>query len=140
MVFDQIMRLNCRIFVLLKITTMEAQRGLANINLKSRVKQIVILIIVILFGITISQSIQAQDFHKSKNKHFKSKYKTQIKANAHVCDILAKKRNKQPKQPMFAFLASKPKYKPQAEVDAPASARTASRKEKLKQNLLASAQ
>lgn len=54
---------------------MEAQKGLANMNLKSRLKQIVVLIIVILFGITISQSLHAQNFHQSKSKHFKSKYK-----------------------------------------------------------------
>lgn len=61
---------------------MEAQKGLVNIkatiNLKSRLKQIVILFIMILFVITISQSLHAQNFHQSKSKHFKSKYKSQI--------------------------------------------------------------
>jgi uncharacterized membrane protein YfhO len=117
---------------------MEATKGLANINLGRRVKQIVVLIIIILVGVIISTATQAQDYHKSKSKHFKTKYKAQIKSNAHVCDILAKKRNKQSRQPMFAFLKSKPKYKPQAEIDAPAHVRTASRKEK--PSVLASAQ
>lgn len=116
---------------------MEASKGIANINLGGRLKQIVVLIIIILIAVIISTTTQAQDYHKSKSKHFKTKYKTQIKTNAHVCDILAKKRAKQPKQPLFAFLKRKPKYEPQAEVDSPT--RLASRKEKPK-NLLASAQ
>jgi hypothetical protein len=104
---------------------MEAQKGLSNINLKSRLRQIAVLVVVILIGVLISSSLQAQNFHKAKVRHYKAKYRTQIKGNAHACDVLAKKRSKQPKQPMFAFLKAKPKYKPQAEVDAPAYIRTA---------------
>ncbi|MCE2893580.1 MAG: hypothetical protein LW721_04020 [Flammeovirgaceae bacterium] len=97
-----------------------------NINLRSRVKQIMVLAALILAGIVISQSLQAQDFHRSKAKHFKSKYKSQIKINSKVCFILAKKRTQEPKQSFFAFLQGKPKpakYKPQAEVDAPSYVR-----------------
>jgi hypothetical protein len=93
-----------------------------NINLRSRVKQLLVLAALILAGIVISQSVNAKGFHKSKAKHFKSKYKSQIKINSKVCFILAKKRTQEPKQPFFAFLQGKPKpakYKPQAEVDPP---------------------
>jgi hypothetical protein len=97
-----------------------------NVSIKSRVKQVLILVALILAGITISQSLQAHDFHTSKAKHFKSKYKSQIKINSKVCFILAKKRTREPKQSFFAFLQGKPKpakYKPQAEVDAPSYVR-----------------
>ena len=97
-----------------------------NASIKSRVKQVLILVALILAGITISQSLQAHDFHTSKAKHFKSKYKSQIKINSKVCFILAKKRTREPKQSFFAFLQGKPKpakYKPQAEVDAPSYVR-----------------
>ncbi|MFO0507991.1 MAG: hypothetical protein ACK5YS_03880 [bacterium] len=97
-----------------------------NISIKSRVKQVLVLAALILAGIAISQSLQAQDFHKSKARHFKSKYKSQIKINSKVCFILAKKRTQEPKQPFFAFLQGKPKpakYKPQAEVDPPSYVR-----------------
>jgi hypothetical protein len=97
-----------------------------NIGIKNRVKQVLILVALILAGIVISQSLQAQDFHKSKAKHFKNKYRAQIKINSKVCFILAKKRTQEPRQPFFAFLQGKPKptkYKPQAEVDAPSYVR-----------------
>ncbi len=105
---------------------MENVNGPANINLKSRIKQILILGAIILLGIIISQSVQAQDYQKSKAKHFKTKYKAQIKLNYLACTILAKKRLQEPKRPLFAFLNAKPKpkkYKPQAEVDAPSYVR-----------------
>jgi hypothetical protein len=97
-----------------------------NVSIKSRVKQVLILVALILAGITISQSLQAHDFRTSKAKHFKSKYKSQIKINSKVCFILAKKRTREPKQSFFAFLQGKPKpakYKPQAEIDAPSYVR-----------------
>ena len=97
-----------------------------NVSIKSRVKQVLILVALILAGIAISQSLQAHDFHTSKAKHFKSKYKSQIKINSKVCFILAKKRTQEPKRSFFAFLQGKPKpakYKPQAEVDPPSYVR-----------------
>ncbi|MCA6380332.1 MAG: hypothetical protein IM574_03275 [Cytophagales bacterium] len=98
-----------------------------NVNLRSRVKQLLVLAALILAGIVISQSVNAKGFHKSKAKHFKSKYKSQIKKiNSKVCFILAKKRTQGSKQPFFAFLQGKAKpakYKPQAEVDPPSYVR-----------------
>lgn len=102
---------------------MSAAKGPTNVNITSRLKQVLILAFLILAGMALSQAIQAQDFHKAKAKHFKSKYKDQIKMNSSVCTILAKKRNYVPAKPLFAFLKPKPKYKPQAEVDAPSYVR-----------------
>jgi hypothetical protein len=90
-----------------------------NAGLKSRIRQVLFLIIVIIIGILISHAVGAQDFHKANARHFKSKYKTQIKWGGNACHILAKKRTETPSKPIFAFLKSKPKYKPMAEVDAP---------------------
>jgi hypothetical protein len=98
---------------------MEAAKGIANINLNRRLKQMLILLAIMIVGMVISTSLQAQSYHQSKTKHFKGKFKKQIRQNDKVCTILAKKRAQEPKQPLFAFLKGKPKYKPQAEVDAP---------------------
>lgn len=98
---------------------MEGAKGLSNINFRVRLKQLLILGAIILAGMAISNSLQAQSYHQLKAKHFKDKFKKQIRQNDRVCTILAKKRTQEPKQPLFAFLKGKPKYKPQAEVDAP---------------------
>jgi len=105
---------------------MENVNGPANVSLKSRIRQILILAVIILAGIIISQSVQAQDYQKSKAKNFKTKYKSQIKLNNKACTILAKRRLQEPKRPLLAFLNAKPKtqkYKPQAEVDPPSHVR-----------------
>ncbi len=106
---------------------MESAKGLSNVNIKGRVKQILVLLAVILAGIAISHSTHAQSYHRSNAKHFRNKYKIQIKNNDKVCTILAKKRTQEPKKPLFSFLKSKPKYKPQAEVDAPSYVRISSK-------------
>jgi hypothetical protein len=102
---------------------MSAAKGPNNVDVNSRLKQILVLAVLILVGMIVSQATQAQDFHKAKAKHFKSKYKTQIKMNSSVCALLEKRRTQVPSKPIFAFLKSKPKYKPQAEVDAPSYVR-----------------
>lgn len=94
--------------------------GISNGDLNTRIKQLVILIIIILLGVLISSVVDAQDqFHRAKAKHFKAKYKTQIRLSDNACTILHRKRTQKPKTPYFAFLNRKPKYKPQAEVDSP---------------------
>jgi hypothetical protein len=96
--------------------------GISNGDLKTRLTQIVVLLIAILIGILISSSVGAQDqFHRAKEKHFKTRYKTQIRQADNVCTILTKKRMQKPKAQYFAFLNRKPKYKPQAEIDTPAN-------------------
>ena len=102
---------------------MEGAKGLANINLNKRLKQILVLFAVMLVAMALSSTLQAQNYHQSKAKHYKSKFKKEIRQNHKVCTILAQKRTQGVKQPLFAFLKSKPKYRPQAEVDAPSYAR-----------------
>lgn len=91
-----------------------------NADFKSRMKQVLVLILIILLGILISQVVDAQNFQRANTKHFKKKYKSQIKWGSKACHLLAKKREATPSKPVFAFLKSKPKYKPMAEVDQPA--------------------
>jgi hypothetical protein len=100
---------------------MEQQsNGISNGDLKTRLSQIVILLIAIVIGILISSAVDAQDqFHRAKEKHFKTRYKTQIRQSDNACNILNKKRMQKPKAQHFAFLNRKPKYKPQAEIDTP---------------------
>ncbi len=101
---------------------MEQQsNGISNGDLKTRLTQIVVLLMAILIGILISSAVGAQDqFHRAKTKHFKARYKTQIRQADNVCTILNKKRMQKPRAQHFAFLNRKPKYKPQAEIDTPA--------------------
>ncbi len=94
-------------------------RMINNAGVRSRIRQVLILLIVIVIGILISHAVGAQDFHRANSRHFKAKYKAQIKWSGKACSLLAKKRTEKPSKPMFAFLKSKPKYKPMAEVDAP---------------------
>ena len=96
---------------------MDTSKGLSNINMKSRIKQVAVLLMAIMVGIAISYTTHAQSYHSANSKHFKNKYKSQIKLNSKVCTILTKKRTAEPKRPLLAFLKSKPKYRPQAEVD-----------------------
>ncbi len=58
---------------------MESMKMISNAGLRSRVKQVVILLAVILIGIIISHALSAQNFHQAKSKHFKAKYGAQIK-------------------------------------------------------------
>jgi hypothetical protein len=95
-----------------------------NVGLKSRVRQVLFLLIVIIIGILVSHAAGAQDFNKASSRHFKSKYKSQIKWGNKACQLLEKKRTETLSRPIFAFLKSKPKYKPMAEVDAPSWAKS----------------
>ena len=97
----------------------EASRNLPNIRHRSKIKQILVLMVAILLGIIISSAVNAQDFQKAQKHHFKVKYKTQINQASQECAILNKKRNTPRKAQVFAAHSRKPKYKPQAEVDAP---------------------
>jgi hypothetical protein len=102
----------------------EGSKGLANVGIKGRIRQLLILLIAIILGVIISSALNAQDFHKAKKHYFKIKYKTQIRQAHRECDILNKKRNARTKAPLFATQSRKPKYKPQAEVDTPGASKT----------------
>lgn len=94
-------------------------KGIGNVGIKARIKQLIALIVVILAGILVSQTVQAQGYHRSKSNHFKVKYRSQIKMNDRACVVLAKKRTTETSATTFKLFTRKPKYRPQAEVDAP---------------------
>lgn len=98
-------------------------KGIANAGIKSRIKQILVLVLIIMIGILISQAVQAQSYHKSKARHYKAKYRSQIKTNNRACAILVNKRAAETRQPLFASFKRKPKHTPQAEVDGPSYSR-----------------
>ena len=91
-------------------------KGMSNVDMKGRIRQVLLLIGAVILGIIISCSAQAQDFHKAKKRHFKAKYKTQINLSKHECAILDRKRNSIPKP---TLVATKSKWKPKAEIDEP---------------------
>jgi membrane protein insertase Oxa1/YidC/SpoIIIJ len=94
-----------------------ASRSLSNnVGWSGRIRQLLILILTILIGLMIASVAEAQDFHKAKKRHFKAKYKTQLNMADQECAILNKKRNARPASGLFA---TRPKYKPQAEIDPP---------------------
>jgi len=92
-------------------------KEIANGQITSRLKQVVVLILAILIGILISSSLQAQT---PRHKVYKDKT---------MCNILHKKRTKSDKKRVFVS-AKKPKYKPMAEMEAPASTRVGNRNER----------
>lgn len=89
-------------------------RTMANVHIASRIRQLVMLIMAIILGMLITANVQAQEprhqVHKSKK----------------ACALLAKKRNQKEN---MKVMAKKIRYRPQAEVEAPAAYRTAVRKE-----------
>lgn len=90
-------------------------KEIANARISARLKQVVILAIVILLGILFSRVANAQE---SRHKVIKSKTS---------CQQLARKRNQSENIRVYV---KKIKYKPMAEMDSPAAYRTTSRKEK----------
>lgn len=92
-------------------------KDIANVKISSRIKQVVVLILIILIGILISNAVQAQQ----------PRYK--IYKDRTACNILSKKRAN-PHNRKVPIAAKRPKYKPMAEMEAPASARSNSRNER----------
>lgn len=74
----------------------------SNINLRGRLTQIIVLVILILSGVLLSQFANAQVFGK-KSRFDKPKYRITVHNNSSkVCSILNKKRLSKPKTAMFA--------------------------------------
>lgn len=83
-------------------------------------RQFLILILVIVFGMIISVSVNAQSGYKKCNARFyKSKYKAQINQYANACNLLEHKRTHKPKVNNRLATLTKPKYKPLAEINSP---------------------
>jgi outer membrane protein OmpA-like peptidoglycan-associated protein len=93
-------------------------REIANSRISSRLKQLLTLILAVILGMILSIGANAQHaFHKNKERHFKTKFRSQKQQFANACSILDRKRTSKPKS--NPRLASKPKYRPMAEVDPP---------------------
>lgn len=83
---------------------------------------LVIALGVIFVMMLAAPSAQAQSYFKAKEKHFKVKYKKQLRVAGRECKIMNRKRNKMPRQSLIARFQVKgktPKYKAMAEVDPP---------------------
>ncbi|MDL5050962.1 hypothetical protein QQ054_33735 [Oscillatoria amoena NRMC-F 0135] len=90
-------------------------KEIANAKISTRLKQVIVLAIVILLGILFSTVVNAQE---PRHKVIKSKTS---------CQQLARKRNQSDN---IRVSVKKVKYKPMAEMESPAAYRTSSRKEK----------
>lgn len=96
-------------------------RDIANARISTRLKQVIILLIVILLGILASSVVNAQ---VPRHRVFKAK---------NSCQQLARKRNETDN---IKVSAKKVKYKPMAEMEAPAAYRNriSARKEREERN------
>lgn len=92
-------------------------KDIANAKISSRIKQVVVLVLIILLGILIANIAQAQ---QPKHKVYKDRA---------VCNVLNKNRNNSTNKKVV-IAAQKKKYKPMAEMEAPASARSNTRNER----------
>ncbi len=92
---------------------------LANVNVRHRLTQIVIMVILILAGVLFSQVVNAQ--HSNQQVRLdKPKYRVKVHSSAgKVCYILFKKRTAVPHHSLLAF-NRRNKQTPMAETDEPA--------------------
>ncbi len=91
---------------------------ISNINIRHRLTQVIVLIILILITMLFSQVARAQ-WPKHKARFDKPKYRIAVHSNsAKACYILHKKRISMPKHPLFA-VSKRSKSKPMAETDKP---------------------
>jgi hypothetical protein len=91
-----------------------------NINIRYRLTQVIILVLLVLAAILFSQVANAGP----KPKFDKHKYRTEVHKNSHrSCYVLYKKRTSGGKQSLFAFLKhSKGNNRNLAETDGPVTA------------------
>lgn len=89
-------------------------RTLAHVQFSRRLRELALLIVAIILGMLISGNVRAQE---PRHKIYKAKK---------ACLVLAQKRNR-PDNIRVAI--KKPKYKPQAEMEAPAAYRISARRE-----------
>ena len=104
-------------------------RHVANSRISARLRQAAVLLAVIVIGILISASVNAQDnpgqnYNKSKSRHYKTKFRTQISQYTHACDLLKKKRTARPKSNIHLASNRKPAPKTYAEIDPPGTTST----------------
>ncbi|HEY3402664.1 MAG TPA: OmpA family protein [Ohtaekwangia sp.] len=100
-------------------------RHVANSRISARLRQAAVLLVVIILGIIISATVNAQDnpgqtYHKTKARHYKSKFRTQISQYTNACDLLERKRTARPKSNIH-LTSRKPRPKTYAEIDPPST-------------------
>lgn len=77
--------------------------GLSNLSIKNKMRQIIIMLVLIFIGILVSNLVNAQStFQKEKERHFKMRFKKQIAQSKKVCFLLDKKQSHNPKTPLLA--------------------------------------
>lgn len=91
-------------------------KEIANAKISARLKQVIVLAIVILLGILLSSVANAQE---PRHQIIKAK---------HSCQKLARNRNKT--ENIKVVSVRKVKYKPMAEMEAPATYRASERKQR----------
>jgi outer membrane protein OmpA-like peptidoglycan-associated protein len=96
-------------------------RDIANAKISSRLKQVVTLVVAIIIGmiISIGSNAQQHDFHKSKARFFKAKFRSQRHEYSNACSLLDRKRTDGPKSSSKLASLSRSKHKPMAEIDPP---------------------
>lgn len=93
----------------------QSPRGISNVGIRSRLKQLIVLIIAIVVGVLLSQTVNAQN-GPPRYRHAKHYFKVH-KSGEKTCQILSKKRTQQPKAHSVA--SRRPKFRPMPEVDSP---------------------
>ena len=102
----------------LSIQQRRTMAHLSNINVRHRLTQVIVLIILILITMLFSQVAHAQ-WPKKMARFDKPKHRIAIHSNSgKACYILHKKRTSMPKHPLFAS-SRRSKIKPMAETDKP---------------------
>ena len=98
-------------------------REVSNARITSRYRQVLTLLAAIVIGMIISIGANAQlhDFHKSKARFYKAKYRSQKHDYTNACALLDRKRTQKPKSNLRLASVGKTKYKPMAEIDPPQS-------------------
>ena len=98
-------------------------RRVSNIDINERMKEMIILIILILVGMFVSFAVNGQhQFQKERHRSDREKYRVQLYSSKKACLILNKKRTELPRS---SFFASNRRAKPKAmaEMDAPGTKR-----------------
>ncbi|MGE0772860.1 MAG: hypothetical protein AB7K37_14185 [Cyclobacteriaceae bacterium] len=91
-------------------------RRVTNVGMGSRLRQFIILVIVILAGMMISNVVSAQNYHRAHKRWNKSKYIGQVRTQKRACVLLFKKSISEPKSKKH-LAGRRTRQKPMAEVE-----------------------
>lgn len=91
-------------------------RRVTNVGMGSRLRQFIILVIVILAGMMISNAVNAQNYQRAHKRWNKSKYISKVRTQKRACVLLFKKSISEPKANR-QVAGRRTRQKPMAEVD-----------------------